>query len=635
MAKGMESAQPSDAYEFGAYRLDVVHGTLSCGNRQVRLRPKSLEVLVYLLEHPKQLVTKDELIAAVWAPRIVTDGSLTQCVKDIRRALGSEGQQLIHTSPKRGYVLEAHVEKGRSQNEHSAGRVEQRRGGRWRVWATVGVAVALAISLAFSLLLENRPSLPGEHEPRIAVLPFGDLSPTADQQYLADGLAEDILNRLTEVPGLRVLARRSSFTPGVDTTTLATKAGVDYVLKGSWRRLDDRVRVTARLIEAASSEQLWSDAYDREFEDVLELQEDIAGAVARSLHVALAEREAGAVTPPYDVEAYEHFLKGRFFWHRRGPGDMQLARDHLERSIALDPRVAEAWTGLAGVYNALAVHGEVEWQAARAGEREAVTQALALAPDSPEAHARAWNHYWQTGNDALANRHRDMAEALGEDSWLVQGFLAGGALRQGRYDEAVDLQRQALLLDPLSPITQGNFAKFLVIAGRYDEAEAEFIKLSELSRTLEPLWLGQLRILQGSYREALSEALEWPDGASRDQVLSIAFHALGMHEKAAQALRRLELREQKQVDPQGISEGAPLMVAEVLAQTGDLERAFEQIEHSWAGAVSEDRTPQWTLTGALRKSAFLAPLRSDPRWEPLVNRIESFAEKSRSDHIES
>ena len=287
-------------YLFGAFVLDVDRGALLKDGADVPLRPKCFKVLSYLVEHHGLLVTKEEVLGAVWPDVVVTEDSLTQCLIQIRKVLGDDSREMVLTVPRRGYLFDVPV------TVHKPGEVQvaqwapdsldsNRRPSRWSVGAAIVLALALAATWwngARHRVHEGMPrdvravALPAS----IAILPFEDMSPEGDQEYFGDGISEEVLNLLAQTPELTVISRTSSFSfkgQNADIETIAQKLNVASVLEGSVRKNGDQVRITAQLVEASNSAHLWSQTYDRTLDDVLGVQSEIAASVAAVLKVKL------------------------------------------------------------------------------------------------------------------------------------------------------------------------------------------------------------------------------------------------------------------------------------------------------------------------------------------------------------
>lgn len=272
---------------FESFTLDLDRLTVRGVSVQADLRPKSFDVLRYLVEHAGRVVTKEELVKAVWPDVTVGDESLTKCISEIRHAIGDEGQQTIKTVPRRGYLIDVPI----SPVDHPPARPSAD-----TTAGTPGVAWPLF----------DRPSM--------AVLPFTNMSGDPQQEYVADGIVEDIITELSRFSGLFVIARNSSFQwkgKAVDARHIGRDLGVRYVLEGSVRRAGDRIRISAQLINAESGSHLWAERYDRDVKDVFALQDEVARTVASILaaHVTRAETERTLLKPPQSWQAYDHYMR--------------------------------------------------------------------------------------------------------------------------------------------------------------------------------------------------------------------------------------------------------------------------------------------------------------------------------------
>jgi len=615
------------SYSFGEYTLDLTRGALLKAGADVKLRPKSFEVLRLLVERHGQLVTKDELLSAIWGHIVVTEASVTQCLVDVRRAIGDKRQRIIRTVPRRGFIFDVPVVESDgtvqvddpqfqpSASPHPRDPVRMSRGAL--LAAAVAVVAAAAIWWGSTTRTVDgdaplRASAALAPPNSIAVLPFVNMSPEQDQEYFSDGISEEILNLLAQSPELQVIARTSSFSfkgQNASVSDIAAKLNVAYVLEGSVRKSGPRVRITAQLVDAANSSHLWSEVYDREVQDSFAVQSEIATRVANALKVTLASVRIARVDTTPSADAHEHFLRARFFYHRRGPRDVERARHYYEEALLIDPRYARAWAGLAGVYGVQISEGEIPVTVGLEKRRKAVEQALALGPNLAEAHIRAAQHYWDTGDGQRAAAHATRAYALDRDDPLVLAHFSNVLAWQDRIDDAAELQRRIVHLDPVSLIGRVNFANTLLAAGRLDEAEAEFLKTIEInpqSRSAVEVDLGRILILRRQFAEALERIERWPSGEDRDQGLALVNHALGRDAEADAAIRRLI---------QGTGAGGAVRLAEVYAYRGNLDESFKWMataherlgRNAWISA-------EWEWVYPLRFSPFLKPLRADPRW---------------------
>ncbi|HET6639268.1 MAG TPA: tetratricopeptide repeat protein, partial [Gemmatimonadota bacterium] len=436
----------------------------------------------------------------------------------------------------------------------------------------------------------------------IAVLPFENMSADPDNEYFADGLAEEILNALADVPGLKVAARTSSFSfkdEDVDIPTIATALGVRTVLEGSVRKSGDRVRITTQLVNAEDGLHLWSETYDRDLDDIFVVQEEIARAIVGALEVRLATGAALVERPTENQEAHEEYLRGRFLWSQRTPESFRAAAEHLERAVELDPDFALAWAGLADVYFNLP-----GWEKAR----EAAERALELDPNLGQAHIALGMHH--AGKFAWAAADEEFRRGIELDPRYPRGHLEYAYFLgpQGRLDEALEHARIALELDPLSLGIGRGYAIILMYAGRYEEALAAADRVSEL----DPNFATNVAIyfiiyaVQGRWREATEAAVRfaelygWNPEAMR--------HLMVAMERHAQEGRPVPI-------PTDLGEGTggPFYQAVHLGMLGQPDSTMAILERMY-----EDGNPQLQRAGI---EPWLAPLHDDPRFVALLDKI--------------
>ena len=630
------SVEQASGYRFGAFILDAERGALRGPDGEIRLRRKSFLLLLYMVRNPGRLLSRDELFNAIWGHTAVTDDSLTQCLVEIRRALGDESRQVVRTVPRRGYLFDEPVTPLAGEVPTPAAPV---RNLRWSVLAGASaVAGAIIVLVMAWWLLDSagpqRANVPGA-APRdvpasavpasaipvsdvpvvpnsIAVLPFVDMSADQDQEYFGDGIAEEILNLLTRVEGLKVIARTSSFSfkgRQADIKTIASWLGVEHVLEGSVRKSGNRVRVTAQLVSASDSAHLWSEAYERELTDIFAVQVEIATSVAE---VLAARLRGDARTTTRDPRAFDHYLRGRFLFHRRGTGDLEWAQQHFHAATGFDPAYAPAWAALAGFHFIAATES-----ADAGGDLEIalsyVERALALDPKLPEAHLRAAAIYGLHDDADRAAHHFEVATSLDPDNPLLLGNLAGGALARGDLDAAIQFNQRALARDPLSTVSRLNFASTLLAAGRLEEAHAQYLAALEINpvRSHEvEIGLARMAILEGHFAAAVNSLERLPASVERDGVLAIALVAAGRGEEAAALATSLAANG---------SYASAALLADYFAFQGEAETAWSWLELArerlaLESLASDRRWRQLTLV-----SPFLRPLHGDPRWAAMYD----------------
>jgi TolB-like protein/DNA-binding winged helix-turn-helix (wHTH) protein/Tfp pilus assembly protein PilF len=635
-------------YRFGDFTLDLKRGSLFRGTTEVKLRPKSFGVLQALIERHGELVTKDELLERVWGRTVVTDGVITQCLIDVRRAIGDESQEVIRTLPRRGYVFAAPV----STADDQPARVEATQSApgtgpapaqspepavaavpastpapsRWsRRMLTAVLLLPLLGALLWWAAASRQPAAPAAASDRagvilksIAVLPFVNLTGEPDGEYVADGIADEILHLLAQGDGLRVIARTSSFAFKGRPTSIEEIAGklhVDYVVEGSVRRSGTNLRVNAQLIESSSSSPVWSKAYERDVGDLLAVQQDIAQHIATALQSSLRDNSRAERHVP-DPAAHDAFLRARFYYNRRMDGDIDRAEAAYRDALRLDPRLARAWAGLAGVYGLRLDEKGANLPALRQKQHEAIDAAIALDPELAEARMRAAVYYFQIGDVARAKEQQAMARKLAPDDPLVLASYANEFTLQGRFDEAIEIEKRIVASDPVSRVARVNLATSLLAAGRLDEARAEFLNFVAMGARPDPevtVELARIDLLAGRYPQAIAAAEQWPDGPDRDFVLAVAGDALGRHDAARAAQSRLL---------EGNDAADAVRLAELHAHRGDGDEAFRWLNFAFDRLGPNPLlSDQWQWVYQLKLSPFLKPLHADARWLMMNQRL--------------
>lgn len=516
-------------YRFDAFTLDLDGGKLLGPGGEIRLRPKAFEVLRYLVVHHGRLVPRDELLDAVWGQVVVTDDSLTQCLIEIRKALGTSGRRIVRTVHRRGYMLDVPVaalagdaaQQTTTTPPDGPPPAPERPPRRWGAFVALVAALAVFVlavpywgvggrdvEAPASVARPQLETLPNS----IAVLPFTDLSPEQDQAYFAVGISEEILSRLSGFGELKVIARTSSFAfknSGYDVPRLTSLLGVEYLLDGSVRKDGQALRITAQLMDR-SGLQVWNGTFDRDLSEIFVIQAEIAEAVATSIvpHIASPPRDRRLP----DIEAYQHYLVGREIVRQRLYRHMQAAIEQLDRAIAIDPDFAEAYAER-GVAWMLAVGGTLSdtGVAPEQAEKDLDT-ALRLSPGLARAHAAKalLLNYRDFSAWAGGEGERILREALMSDPNLVdaRAWLAKAVrVQEGRTAEAHRELEKAVLLDPLSPRVNFDLARYEFYRGDFAAAEARLLRLMELPRPADIIYWGLWSLYVDSGRMAQAMAI--------------------------------------------------------------------------------------------------------------------------------
>jgi len=570
-----DSCAPS-IVRFGPYELDQRSAELRKNGHRIRLHAQPFQILIALLEHPGEVVSREKIRRKLWPDETVVEfeHSINAAVKRLRDSLqdSAENPRYIETLTRRGYRFIAEVK------------------------AQAG---------------DTRQAL----TPAIAVLPFADLSGDKENEYFSDGLAEEIIDSLTRVPGLKVIARTSSFAfkgRQEDIRKIAAALGVTNVLEGSVRRAGSRIRVIAQLISAEDGSHLWSERYDREMADIFAIQEEIAQAIASALQVRFP-----VISRAYKPElpAYDAYLKARYCVATFTRESLALSRDFYERSITLDPRFAEARSGLAVAIVASVFPGLSPAREAAPLARAAAQSALDLDPASQEAHgvlgliATYYEFDWKN-----AERRFKMAMAREPVPIYVRWYYALYLLLVGRVQESAHQCVRGLKDDPLNFMGILHYAAALLSAGNDDVAEAELCELCALHPNLyQPFYLLSLsQSLCGLHAEALAAAenayalAPWNTGTTG--LLAGALMQAGERRRAGELLRNLL--------PEDLY-GAPLGMLVYSVMCSEIEQAS-----NWASKVLEQRDPRLIFILGLLRSPSRSLLRSSPTWSALAARLD-------------
>ncbi len=447
----------------------------------------------------------------------------------------------------------------------------------------------------------------------IAVLPFVNMSSDPEQEYFSDGLTEELLNLLAGIRELKVAARTSSFfyKDKMDTIPLseiARQLEVAHILEGSVRKGGNQIRITAQLIKADSGFHLWSDTWDRTLDDVFAIQDEIAAAVTDALKITLLGDIPHAT--PVDVESLELTMQGRFFYSRRQPGDVELARDRFEAAVELDPNNAKAWAGLVPIYW-FRRFGLADPDRARLAAENAVR----LDPENPEAVIRRGQIHAADGEYEEFKAAYLRALELGPDNALVLSIWAGVYHRQADVEKMMEFSRRAVQADPLYLVNVMNNATYAMQAGLLDEAEAFVARAAELApfrtkRKIDEAWL---LTLKGRHREALEILETLPDEAEVLYHRALALHSDGQLDAARDAFAGFA----REIGQASHDE----RIVQAHAWFGDLDLAFQALElaiEANPAMKSSDRA--WTF------GPFADILAKDPRWEQLLEPAPDYQE---------
>jgi TolB-like protein/DNA-binding winged helix-turn-helix (wHTH) protein/Flp pilus assembly protein TadD len=635
-----QANDPSARLRFGVFEVDLRAGELTKRGLRIRLQEQPFQILAMLLEKPGALVTREELREKIWGQTVVDfDHGLNKAINKIREALGdsAENPRFVETVARRGYRFLADVasidtvaekqtgpETGSlvpPADSHRVGPADleapRNRPNRSRAWMGIGLGLTLVLVISLSWILYSQ----SQSSPKIrslAVLPLESLSGDASQDYFTDGMTDQLIADLGQISALRVISRTSAMAyKGVHRplAEIARELNVEAVVEGTVLRSGERVRITAQLIQVPNEKHLWAQSYEGTLQDTLALQNSVARAIAQQIRVTLNPQEEAALkkSNPVDAEAYEAYLRGRYFWNKRTREGLVKATDYFHHSIDADPGYAPAYSGLADSY---ALSGDWEYgilspQEAFPKAKAAATKALALDDNLSEAHtslafiADLYDWDW-----ASAEQQYKRALALNPGYATAHHWYAWHLIVMGRNDEGIAELKRAESLDPLSLIIGADLADALCIAHRYDES----VQQSQKALAMDPLFavahylLGQALVQKHDHDAAIAEfrrAIELSGGNTTfESNLANAYAISGRKGEAMKIAKDLESRQS-----QGSSTHAS--IALIYVGLGDNDQALTWLNKAYQARFNPS---------ILMRPAF-DPLRSDRRFQDLLHRI--------------
>jgi TolB-like protein/DNA-binding winged helix-turn-helix (wHTH) protein/Tfp pilus assembly protein PilF len=602
---------------FKSFRLDTANHILWRNGDRVPIAPKPFDVLAYLIEHAGRVVTQDEILEALWPGTHVNPEVLRKYILEIRKALGDrpENPEFIETMPKRGYWFVAQlVDEPTAEAQDlpvsnatdetvgpaTAPSEQGRSSGRRRLWkpallSMLAVVMAVAITMHLRSARKKADAL-SANDPSIAVLPFVDMSPAKDQEYFSDGLAEQLINDLAKVSGLKVVGRSSAFQfrgKNEDLRDVGRKLGVANVLEGSVRNEGNHVRITAELIKADDGFQLWSQTYDREINDIFAVQDEIALAATETLQLKLLGgngQPIASASRSTNPEAYQAYLEAKYFIGRgASKEDLDKALAYTDTAIKFDESYAPAWALRASVQNVMATVSLTAVTEGFRSARDDAERAIALDPASGSAYlalARTQVFYdwdWDAAKTSLAK-----AAALEPSNAEVFQIHSRLSALLGNLDEAVKLGEQAVALDPLDTISRLQLGYVLYVASRYDQAQAELQKSLDLNpqAAFVHVTLGKILIAEAKPQQALAEMEKEPNDWERLTALALVYHALGREQDSNAALTQLIAKH-------------------------DTDSAY-QIAEAYAFREQSDKSFEWLERAYKQRDAGLPEIKTDP-----------------------
>jgi DNA-binding winged helix-turn-helix (wHTH) protein/tetratricopeptide (TPR) repeat protein len=591
----MPSDIGSKIYEFNGFRLEVGQGRLLYDGQPIQLKPKILDLLLLLIQRRGQLVIKDDLMKEIWPDTVVEENNITVSMSILRKTLGEDrgSRKFIETVPRRGY----------------------------RFVADVVELVPDQITIT-----EIRETLPHvefveERIDSLAVLPLEGPDKDFNVEYLSDGITESITNILSRIPRLRVLACSSVFRfkgKNIDPQEVGRKLNVRAIMMIRVMRIEEKLIIRGELVRVSDGSQLWGQQYNRSPSDILAIQEEIAKAISESLKFELTRNDQISLNKrsTHNIEAYNLYLRGRYFWNRYSKEWVLKAIEVFKQAISIDSNYALAYCGLADAYFRLSnVHFAPREVLPKA--KEAALRAVEIDENLGEAHSSLGlvKVYYDRDWDGA---EREFRKAIRLNPDLVSAHQRFGSYLtfMGRFEESIRHYEIALELDPFSLQINMNLATTYYLRGEYERSLNQLIKTNELEPNYMPTHfvIGSVYVQQGRLEEAIAE-FQLIYKMDEEAYLAMGFmgyaHALAGQKAEAETLLNVlqEISQRKYVSPYSM-----LLIHLAL---GPQERVFELLEQIYREGND------WLVW--LKVSPELRALRGDPRFKDLMRRV-GFAE---------
>jgi TolB-like protein/DNA-binding winged helix-turn-helix (wHTH) protein/cytochrome c-type biogenesis protein CcmH/NrfG len=625
------SSDSAQVARFDVFEVDLRSGELRQPGSKLRLQDQPLHILALLLEHPGEVVGREELEKRLWPDGVVVDfeHSINSAVKRLRKALGDEAEhpRYIETLPRHGYRFIAPVETVAPVYDRRPVRAAHR--AALQRLALVCLAFVAIAAMLFALNVAGlrdrvmravgaRPTMGVPKIESIAVLPLENLSRDPEQEYFADGMTEELITDLGKISALRVISRTSVMRykgTKKPLPEIARELNVDAIVEGTVRRSGDRVRITANLLHAPSDRHLWAATYERNLGDVLALQGEVASAIASQIRIKLTPQEQVRLTStrPVNPEAHRLYLLGRFYWNKRTEEGSKKAIDHFQRAIELDPAYAPAYAGLADSYILLGDWGYLPPRDAYPKSEAAARKALQIDEASAEAHTSLAYDYFEYDWDwAACEKEFKRAIELNPNYATARQWYSEYLSAMRRHAEAIAEAQRGAELDPLSPIISAEGPFRYYFARRHDEAIRGFRDTVSLFPEFAIAYggLGLAYEANGMYQEAIAsyQKARSLSGASAAELAALgqAYAKGGIRGYYLWELQRL--REESKHRYVRAADFAYLF-----ADLGENDEAFSCLERAY-------RDRDWHLA-LLQIHPLLDPLRSDPRFQDLLRRM--------------
>ena len=621
------------SYCFGPFRLDPDAGVLLRGGQPVPLTPKAFDALLCLIKQSGRLVSKDELIKALWRDAFVAESNLTQTIFVLRKALVDtrNGQRYIATVPGRGYRFVAEVQRVSYDHPKSQTHTSQvaeaavvaAEPWRGRSWVFLSAIALLLMATVTGYFVWWRPqhapsSAPGRK--MLAVLPFENLTGDPSQEYFSNGLTEEMITQLGSIDPvhLGVIGRSSVMRYKGGRTALdqiSRELDVQYLLEGSVRRTGNRVRIDAQLIQGTDQTHLWARKYDRELKDILDVQGEIAQEITDEIQLTLGGSKSPPAVKrtlsPQQVQAYDLYLKGQYFFNQRTVSGFQGAISCFQQATAIDANHARAYAGLADAYALISGYSTGPQAEFDSKAHTAALKALEIDPNLPEAHTalalivQEYDWDWQT-----AEKEFRRAIELNPNYATAHHWYAEHLMWRGHFDEALQESERARQLDPLSLIIATDYGAILFFSRQYDRAIEKWRSILEMDPDFPRAHLIRAAYVEkGMFKDALADLEKHGSMADSPWYWSYLAYISGRAGQKIQGQQALDqllrLNRRKPIDP--------MVIADAYTGLGDKDQALAWLERGYAQHSAE--------LMSLKVNPGYDFLRDDPRFQDLLRRV--------------
>lgn len=625
-------------YEFGPFQLDPPERLLLCDGQPVSLTPKGFDLLLALVDRSGHLVEKEELLKLVWPGAFVEEGNLAVTISQLRKALNDDRGQhrYIETVSKRGYRFVAEVKRrddsalvissSRPVQKVStppavtqvklaaAARVRGQHADKKRLYtlvAGIGLIALLLTGLAMHRGNGQHRSTQGADIRSLAVLPFQTLGSNSPDKYLGLGMADAVITKLANTG--KIIVRPTSAIQQYARTEKSPQdagreQGVDAVLDGRIQRDGDRVRITVQLIRVQDGQQLWADSFDRQFTNIFSLEDTLSEMAAQSIRLQLTGEESRkfAKRPTENLDAYDAYMKGRYFWNKRTESGLKKGLDYFRQAIKLDPNFAEAYVGVADSYATLGLYSVLPPKEAFSSAKGAALRALQMDDSLAAAHAAmGFIHFYYDWDKSAAGTEFQRALSENPNDAMAHSWYGESLAAKGQYPEAIAQAQRALHDDPLSLIVGSNAGWTFALAGRYDQSVETLKKAIEIDAEFPRTHfrLAQVYEARGQYALAIPEfekAVKLSGGDPYYEAsMGHAYGTSGNADKARSILQDLLSRARTQYIP-------PYAIALIYEGLGDQDQTFD-----WLQKAATDKSTSMVF---FRSDPEMAALRSDPRF---------------------